>query len=202
MRHEDEVRRRRRLLERLQQRVRRGEVHVFRGSDDRHLGAPAVTRQLYPFDERANAVHGYRVLHLHLTVFVDEERLDHLQVGMLAGHDVAAAGTRAAGESVRPGRLAQQSTSKIDGQNALADAPRAVEQQRMRPGRARGERAGRDVRLPGQQVWPASGRFATGRFGHGQSASSTRVNSARTSAKGRAAFTTRKRAGSSAARSR
>jgi len=72
MRDEDEVRRGRRLLERLQQRVRGSEVHAFRGSDDCHFGVPAVTGELYPLDQRADAVHGNWILRLHLAVFVND----------------------------------------------------------------------------------------------------------------------------------
>ncbi len=199
MAYQDQIRRRRRFLERLEKRIGRRLVHAFGRHDQRHLGALAMARQLGELDELPDARHHDFVDGGEVALVVDLDRLDDAQVRMRAGGNVAAARTQAAGAAVRVGTLAEQRLRKMQRQDALANAAPAADEQRLRPARARLQGLGRGRTLPWRQRLPCR-RRGHRRLAHSESTSAT--SSARTASGARVASITRMREGSARARAR
>ena len=130
----------RRLLERLQERVGRRRIHALGRRDDGDLRALAMAREL----RRSRSARGRdRPRSCRPACSVARLRRSTRAVraacrsGCCAGDRVAAARARAARETVGARRFAQQRLREIERERVLADAARAVDQQRVRPALAR-----------------------------------------------------------------
>src|SRR5690606_28894841 len=100
-----------------------------------------------------------------LVVYLD--RLDDLEVGVLACLRVMAACARTAGGAVRSRRFAYQGPGEMQRQRALPDSCRTTDEQRMRPAIPLAERFGGDRCEPGWQACAAArGSRAVDRIGH------------------------------------
>ena len=174
----------------------------LRRNDDRHLRAAAVTRELHPIDQPRGCDRPVSGPERFTSPFSSMANgLDQLQVGMLARGDVMAAGARAARKAIGARRLAQQRARKIQRQTCACRcrAARRAAAHAASVARAR-ERFAQRLRVATDS---SSGQRATLRhrrspFTRHRSIGSeqTRRGPQRTSGIGRAAFTTRKRAGS------
>ena len=208
-RHEKQVSARRRLFEGLEQRVGRRWIHPVGRRDDGDLRPLAMTRELGKVDQRADAVDGDLVDGLQEPgVGVGLQQFEAHQIRMRAGHRVTTAGADTAAKTVRPRRLAKERLREPERERMLADAARAMDQQRMRERVALRQELRQRHCLPREQRKPRQRDrnvvVVGARHRHPRAVSAVRCASsvARTSASGRVLSTTRKRCGSACARSR
>src|SRR5207237_5874623 len=86
--HQQQIRLRGRLFQRLEQRVGCGRIHCLRRDDDGNLRASAMCGKMGEVDELAYAVDRDRIDTCRIAVLVEGVRLDEPQVGMRAVSDV------------------------------------------------------------------------------------------------------------------
>ena len=205
VRDEDQERPRRRLLERLQQRVRGRRVH--------RLGRRRSPR---PWRARggssaapSRSAPRMRSIVISSTAAWSRRRrrssneFEHCEVGMLAGRDVAAARARAAAPGRRRAAIRTAAPRAKLSASVRLPMPRgpAISSACGHVARVR-QRLGRGRALPRQQFGPRCGDGREVVVRHQRSAARMPASSARTSATGRDESTMRKRCGSAAARSR
>src|SRR5205823_4351695 len=129
VRHEKKYRARRRLFERLQQRVRRIDVHFLSRMDQRDAQAAAVRADVEEIGQLAHLVD--LDLEARLAAAREGFRLEAAEVGMVAAGVPAAALAGAARLARRVPGFAKKELGDPLGERSLADALRAVDQQRM-----------------------------------------------------------------------
>ncbi|MNN23994.1 hypothetical protein D3C81_1374080 [compost metagenome] len=139
--HEQEHGGRRRLLERLQQRVRAFGLQGIQRIDHHHAQPGPVRAHAHGLDQRAHLLHADDLARrLFLAAFVGiglgrgVQRLGahHGEIGVVALAEPVAGRALAAGLAVGQRRLAQQPLREMQRQVALADALLAMDQQGMR----------------------------------------------------------------------
>src|SRR5689334_18431585 len=161
------------LLQAFQERVSGIRIEVLGGMDERDAQGAAVRAQVEEVGEGAHLLHrdddarllgapgrglapllrclGFRRWHLR-----ERFGLDAPEVRMVAGEIPAAGVAAPAGTRLRIGVLAQEQLREVLGERELADAARAVDQERVRKALARLLERVEDCFVPGVHQRPAS----------------------------------------------